>query len=60
MSGGQKPKLTLEQARRIREWAEFGTSLCQVAYRLGVKPATVRKYARGEHVNYREQLRGNR
>lgn len=52
--GGGKPKLTEEQAQRIREWAKFGTSLKSVARKLGVTSDTVRRYARNEVQTYED------
>ena len=49
---GRKPRLTLEQARELRRWAEFGTTRAEVARRLGVTPDTVTRYVRGMVKNY--------
>lgn len=45
---GRVPRLTPEQAKRLRAWAAFGTSTGEVGRRLGVTPQTVRRYIRDE------------
>lgn len=53
--GAARPKLSADQAQRIREWARLGTSLKSVALKFGVTSDTVRRYARNEVQSYTEQ-----
>ena len=46
---GRKPKLSPEDARRVREWASFGTNQSEVARRLGIDRRTVRYYINRVH-----------
>jgi IS30 family transposase len=46
---GRKPKLSVEQARSLREWAGFATSMGQAAKRLGVARTTLHRYLRRQH-----------
>lgn len=46
---GRPPKLSPEDARKVRDWAALGTSVPQVAARFGVSPRTMREYVKGNH-----------
>jgi DNA-binding CsgD family transcriptional regulator len=49
---GPKPKLTADQIRELRAWADYGRSMTAVARRLGVSLTTVRAYLNDERKNH--------
>lgn len=46
---GRKPKLPPEEVMRVWAWAEYGTSIHQVARRLRVNDKTLRAYINRKH-----------
>jgi DNA invertase Pin-like site-specific DNA recombinase len=50
---GRNPELPPDDFRRLLEWGALGTNKAEVARTLGIGAASVSRYLRREHKNYR-------